>query len=112
MNRTWIAAFIGVLVSLPVGAQTLTDAQVADAIRIGESGKLGPLVSSCVAHIGMGESMLGSVAGGARQDGGYDVTVSMNTGYIASLAETGKRLYKRLTVDAVSEELRAPMVWV
>lgn len=101
-----------VLVGVTVPAQSLTDQQIADAIRAGEARKFSDLVSNCAATAGFGESMAAGLAGGVQRDGSYGVTVSGNVGRIAFMAARAKRLYKKFSIDNVTEELRAPAIFV
>lgn len=93
-------------------AQSLSDADVAAAIKAGESKKFDNLVSSCQAGAGFGESLGANMAGGVQRTGTYVVTFSLNQGRIAFMAANAKRLYKTLTLDQVGEELRSPTVFV
>lgn len=90
---------------------TLTDAQVAAAIKAGESKKAKDYVSSCAATAGFGAFV---VAGkGVQPLGSISLAASTNFGRIAMMAENGKRLYKPLRLEDVDADLRGtPLVFV
>jgi hypothetical protein len=106
--RTIVVALAVVVIGIVAHAQTLTDEKILAAIRAGEAKKIDPLVSDCVAHTGFGESLGASLSGGMQSDGGYRVMVSGNQGRIAFMAMEAKRLYKKFTLDSVTEEMRQP----
>lgn len=110
--RTMAIVVVAMLLASRGSAQQLTDAEVLQAIQAGEANKFNGLISLCYAHSGMGEGIAASLAGGVQADGGYSVVFARNQGYIATLAKAGKRLYKKVTPDAISDELRTPMVFV
>lgn len=111
MVRIISAACIAATMSTAgVVAQSLTDAQILEAIKAGEAKKFDHLVSDCYAKSGFGEGMAAALAGGVSRDGGFRVTLSTNAGRIAFMAARAKRLYKPLTPDQVSDDLRSPAV--
>jgi hypothetical protein len=85
-------------------AQTLDDAAVAAAIKAGETKQYDALVSTCVATPGFMEGF----GPGIHPTSAFDVTVATAAGRIAFMAAQAKRLYKPLTVSAVTEEMRQP----
>jgi hypothetical protein len=91
-------------------AQTLTDAQIAEAIKSGETKKYNHLISDCVATAGFGAGMAAAMAGGVNQTGAFNVVLSGNAGRIAFMAARAKRLYKPFAMENVTEDLRAPAV--
>lgn len=99
-----------VLAVVSLSAQALTDAQILDAIKAGEAKKFDHLVSDCYAKSGFGEGMAAAMAGGVSRDGGFNVTLSTNTGRIAFMAAQAKRLYKKLAIEEVTDDLRSPAV--
>lgn len=106
-----MALALALLVALGQAAG-LSDAGVQSAIRLGETNKFDSITSSCTATAGFGESMAAGMAGGVARNGSYLVIVSGAEGRIAFRASQGKRLYKPLTIDAVTEEMRAPGIFV
>lgn len=92
--------------------QSLSDAEVLTAIKAGESNKFDHLVSDCVATAGFGESMGASLAGGVSRTGAFTVTLSTAPGRIAYMAARGKRLYKPVTLSAITDDMRAAAVVV
>lgn len=87
-------------------AQTLSDAQVAGAIKSGESRKFDHLMTDCMARAGMGESIGAGMSDGLQRNGRFKITVSTNEGRIAFLAADAKRLYK--TVHRGRRSRRSP----
>ena len=112
--RLWPAAVVGALAfSLSAHAQRLTDAQIADAIKAGQSKKFGEHVSDCTAGAGFGANVAASMAGGVNDNGAYGVTISTNFGRVAFLAANAKRLYLPFSVETVPAAIRAePTVFV
>lgn len=108
------AAIVAASLTIGVHSQgpTLTDAQITEAIKSGESKKFNHLVSDCVAKAGLGQSMAASLAGGVQRDGAFTVTISGNAGRVAFMAAQAKRLYRKFSIDNVSEDLRAPTIVV
>jgi hypothetical protein len=98
--------------SLAVHAQSLTDTQIAEAIKAGEARKFDRLVSDCVATAGFGSGIAANMAGGVNRMGAFTVVMSMNAGRIASMAARGKRLYQPVTLASVTDDLREPQVFV
>lgn len=94
------------------GQQFLTDSQILEAIKAGEAKKYDHLISDCIATAGFGSSMGGAMAGGVQPAGGFQVVLSTNSGRIAYMAQRAKRLYKKISLDEVQEDLRAPAVLV
>jgi len=87
---------------------TLTDADVAAAIRAGEANKFDNIAVGCIARAGFGEGLGAAIAGGVQRDGAFTVAISGPAGLIAALAMNQKRLYQPLTVSAVPPEMRTP----
>ena len=103
------AAFTAASVSLlATQSQTLTDAQILDAIKAGEAKKIDPLISDCVATAGFGEGLAGGLAGGVQRTGSYGVTVSGSAGRVAMMAQEAKRLYKKFGASDVTDDMREP----
>jgi len=95
-----------------VNAQQLSDVQIADAIKAGESRNFKHLASDCLATAGFGEKMGGRMKGALSLTGSFDVTVSTNMGRIAYMAAQAKRLYKSFAIADVTESLKVPGVFV
>lgn len=93
-------------------AQQISDAQIADAIKAGESRNFKHLVSDCLATAGFGEKFSGNMKGGFALTGSFDVTVSTNLGRVAFMAAQAKRLYKTFAPADVTESLKSPGVFV
>lgn len=113
--RKAVAIVLAAAASLPImaGAQNITDAEIAAAIRAGQAKKFGDLLSTCFATPSFGDLFKeAEPAGGVKADGNYDVTVSTNAGRIAFLAADAKRLYKPFTATEVPDSLRKPAVFV
>jgi hypothetical protein len=111
MFRTSVAALAALtLASAGLVAQSLTDAQILEAIKAGEAKKYDHLVSDCVATAGFGELMRSG--DGVTRTGSFNVVLSTNPGRIAFMAARAKRLYKPLKLDDVTEDLRTPAVVV
>lgn len=110
--RLLVIGIAALLVATPAIAQTLNDTDVGAAIKAGESGKFSNLISDCVATAGFGENMAAAAGSGLNRTGTFSVVLSGNAGRIASMAARAKRLYKPLTVTAVTEEMRAPGIVV
>ena len=111
MFRTSLAALVALaFASSGVMAQSLTDAQILEAIKAGESKKFDHLISDCIATAGFGEIMRSG--DGVTRTGSFNVVLSTNPGRIAFMAARAKRLYKRLRLDDVTADLRTPAVVV
>jgi hypothetical protein len=108
----WKLVIVTLLWAVPAAGQTLTDGQIAEAIKAGESKKFNHLISDCVATAGFGENMAAGLAGGVTRTGSFSVTLSGNAGRIAYMAARAKRLYKKFSIESVEEDLRKPSVVV
>lgn len=95
-----------------VNGQTLSDAQVADAIKAGQAKKFDHLVSDCRAMPGFGEILGADIVGGVKLTNGFDLTLSSNAGRIAYMAAVAKKFYKPFTLAEVSDALREPAILV
>lgn len=112
-SSSWIVgAALASVCSLPLSAQSLSDAQIAEAIKAGESKKFNHLIADCVATAGFGSGLAASLAGGVQRDGAFSVVLSGNAGRIAYMAARAKRLYKPFSFEQVTEDLRTPAVIV
>jgi len=103
---------VGAIFAMNAVAQHLTDAQIAAAIKAGESKQFSHLVSECRAQPGFGESLAGGLVGGIQTTGYYDITLSADEGRIAIMAAQAKRLYKPFVLTDVTEDLLKPAVVV
>jgi hypothetical protein len=93
-------------------AQNLDDDAVARAIKAGQDRKIGPLVSTCLATAGFGESMAATVSAGVQRTGSFNVTAGANAGRIAQIAADARRLYTPFSTADVGDALRIPMAFV
>ena len=93
--------------AVPAIAQTMSDADVAVAIKAGVDKKFSNLVSDCLATSGFGEGFAANLAGGLQFDNGFDVAVSRGAGRIAAMAAEAKRLYKPFAVSDVPDGIRS-----
>jgi hypothetical protein len=115
MNRRRLLAstVIATLFSLGAHSQRLTDAQIDEAIKAGQSKKFSQHVSDCTAGAGFGADLAANMAGGVQDNGAYNVTISANFGRVAFLAANAKRLYLPFSGASVPEPIRtAPTVFV
>jgi hypothetical protein len=90
----------------------VTDGDIENAIKAGQMKKFDHLISSCIATVGFGEGLAGSLAGGIQPTGGFDVTVSASAGRIAFLSAEAKRLYKPFGIADVPESVKTPAIFV
>lgn len=100
------------LLNVKANGQQVSDAQIAEGIKAGESKNFKSLVSECLATAGFGEKFSAQSKGGFSPTGSFDVTVSSSVGRIAYLAAQAKRLYKTFALADVPEALKTPSVFV
>ena len=112
MVRSAFVFAVAVALTGIVSAQSLTNAQILDAIKAGEAKKFDHLISDCIATAGFGENMSAGINGGIMRTGSFDVVLSTNAGRIAYMAARAKRLYKKLTPEDITQDLRRPAVVV
>lgn len=107
--RALLVFLLPMFVATSLSAQRLTDQQIGEAIKAGESRKFNHLISDCVATAGFGAGLF---ATGVQPTGGFSVVLSGNAGRVAYMAARAKRLYKPFSIDNVNEDLRTPAVVV
>lgn len=110
--RTFVAGVVCFLPLFNAAAQTLSDADVAMAIKAGEAKKFDHLTSECWARAGFGEIMGGSLSGGVQASGRFKAIISGNAGRIAFMSAQAKRLYRSIALSDISDDLRIPTVVV
>lgn len=108
---TALTCAIAINVAL-LSAQALTDHKILAAIKAGQAKKFDHLVSECRAMPGFGEILSANIVGGVKLTNGFDLTLSANSGRIAYMAASAKRLYKPFALADVNDGLREPAVIV
>lgn len=111
--RAGLATIFMLMIASSGRGQSLTDEEVAAALRAGEGRRVAQLAASCVATVGFKQSFTARVEpGGIRRTGAFSVVMATNVGRIAALAADAKRLYQPFSVESVSEELRSRRVYI
>lgn len=103
MRRYLAVAAMVACFAAPAAAQ-YSDAQLQEAIKIGQTGKSRRLVSSCVATSAFMDL--------SQWNGSYDVAILNGLGRVASLAEEAKQKYLGFPLSNVDDELRTPAIYL
>jgi hypothetical protein len=103
---------LALLVTVSLSGQSLSDADVARAITLGQQNKFDDLISDCTASAGFGSNLAGNMAGGIQYTGAIGVIVTTKPGLIAYRANDAKRLYKPFGLADVPGDMRTQSVVV
>ena len=102
-----LAFVVAFLLAIPVGvpAQQLTEADIVEAIKMGEDDDFDDLISDCTA----GPNFRASFGGFGK---GFDIVTMGSAGRIAMAAREGKRKYMPVNLESVADDLRSQQLHV